>query len=567
MDLGLSGLASGFDWKTLIDQLIEVERAPERQLQSEQSLLQQRNNAYGSIKTQLGTLQNRAHTLKDPSLYDSRSVSVSDATVASATAAAGAAAGRYTVNVTQMATAASWLGAAGVGKPLSNTDDVSALALGSAGFATPITAGTITVNGKPVTIDTADTLQQVFDKISTATDGAVTGAYSAASDKIALSSSSPIVLGSLTDTSNFLQVARLNFNNSGTVVSAAALGSVRLGSTLASANTTTAISDGGSGAGEFKINGVSVKYNSSTDTVSQVLARINYSQAGVTASYDAINDRFTLTNKATGDNGVALADVTGNFLAATQLQGGSLQRGQNLAYTINGGGAMTSQSNTITESSSGLTGISITALKEGATTVQVGTDTAKIKTAIADFVTEFNRTQSLIDTQTASSTDAKGKVTAGILASELDASEIASRLRGLANGAVSGLGGVLKRLEGLGYVSNGTDNTLALQDSAALDNALANNLTSVKEFFTQDTIGFAAQMDAYLEATIGDGGSLVNRQNILTTQSKDIDTQISDMERLITDEKARMTASFVAMETAQQRSNQQLQFLQKQFGL
>ena len=30
MDLGVSGLASGFDWKTLVDQMIDVQRAPER---------------------------------------------------------------------------------------------------------------------------------------------------------------------------------------------------------------------------------------------------------------------------------------------------------------------------------------------------------------------------------------------------------------------------------------------------------------------------------------------------------------------------------------------------------
>lgn len=59
MDLGLSGLASGFDWRSLVDKLADVERTPQKRLRFEQSTLQTRNNAFGSIKTQLTVLKNR----------------------------------------------------------------------------------------------------------------------------------------------------------------------------------------------------------------------------------------------------------------------------------------------------------------------------------------------------------------------------------------------------------------------------------------------------------------------------------------------------------------------------
>jgi len=36
MELGLSGLASGFEWKSVVDQLVEVERAPQRRARREQ---------------------------------------------------------------------------------------------------------------------------------------------------------------------------------------------------------------------------------------------------------------------------------------------------------------------------------------------------------------------------------------------------------------------------------------------------------------------------------------------------------------------------------------------------
>lgn len=565
MDLSLSGLASGFDWQTMVDQLIAVERAPEDRLRVEQTTLQQQNSAYTSIKTQLSVLQNRIAVLKEPGLFQSRQPLSSDDTIASATAGTGTTLGAYAFNFTQLATAAKQVGASGMGSSLSASNDVSSLVLSDAAFSTGVTEGKFTVNGKQITITTADTLQQVFDNISAATSGAVTGSYDAVSDRISLNSASPIVLGSATDSSNFLQVARLHNNGTGVIASSAQLGVIKQSASLSAANFATAISDGGAGAGEFKINGVSITY-SVGDSAATLLKRINDSAAGVSAAYDTVNDRFVLSNKITGDIGLGLEDVTGNFLAATGLSSGTLERGQNLRYTIDGGSELISQSNTITESSSGIAGLSVTALAEGAATVTVSTDTAKIKTAINDFLTEYNKTQSGIDTQTASTTDAKGKVTAGILASDGDAAEIATRLRRLVTDQVAGLGTVLNQLEDMGIVSNGNDNTLKLDDETKLDAALANHLTTVETLFTDPTNGLAVKLNDYLEKTAGESGSLVGKQDNLIRAATDIDTQIADMERIILSNRQRMVDSFVAMETAQSLLNQQLKFLEQRFG-
>ena len=173
MDLGVSGLASGFDWRTFVDQIGEVERAPQKRLLLEQGLIEQRKNAYGAIKTQLAVLQNRLTALKDPSLFDSRSSSISDESVAAVTASPGAPLGQFTFNFTQLASAAKLNGTANIGRSLSATNDVSAVVLSDAGFTTSVTAGTFTVNGKQVTIETTNTLQEVFDAISTATGGTI----------------------------------------------------------------------------------------------------------------------------------------------------------------------------------------------------------------------------------------------------------------------------------------------------------------------------------------------------------------------------------------------------------
>jgi flagellar hook-associated protein 2 len=563
----LSGIASGFDWSSFIDQMIGVSRVPQQRLLADQTKLNQKNSAYSNIKTQLTTLQTRNDELKDPTLYDSRTASSSDASIATASVAKGAALGSFTFNITQLATASKINGATNAGKALSQTNDVSGVTLSSAGLPTAITGGTFTVNGKQVTIATSDTLASVFSKIATATNNEVTATYDPTQDKISLTGAGEIILGSATDTSNFLQATRLNNNGTNTISSSMALGSVRQTATLNAANFDTTISDGGAGVGKFKINGVEISFNASSDNLNDVINRINISGAGVTAGYDALNDRFVLTNKATGDIGIAMEDVTGNFLAATKLSSGTLAHGKNLIYTVDGSDPIVSQSNTITETSSGIAGLSVTALKENSTvTVGVSTDTSKIKTAINSFIEAYNRVQSLIDSQTASSTDAKGKVTAGVLAGESDAAEISSNLRSAIYSTISGLGGTLKHLQSLGIETNGNNNSIALKDEAKLDAALSTNLNGVKDFFTNSTLGLSVKLDSVIEKIIGDDGSLVTHQNTLNTRSKAIDQQVADMERRLTAERDRLTASFVAMETAQAKINQELQYLTKQFS-
>src|SRR5438477_9258358 len=166
MSLGLSGLASNFDWHAVIDQLSAIERVPEQRMQSDQSLLQRRKAAYSQIATEFAALKTRMDALKDPNLFSSRLTSAGDDTVLTSTADGSAALGTYTFNFTQLATASAQRGASEAGAKLSATDNVSALVVSNAAFGTAVTAGTFTVNGKQVTLATTDTLQQVFDKIN-----------------------------------------------------------------------------------------------------------------------------------------------------------------------------------------------------------------------------------------------------------------------------------------------------------------------------------------------------------------------------------------------------------------
>ncbi len=562
----LSGLASGIDWTSIINEMLTIAKAPEAQMQSEQATANEKNSAYQTIGQDLTTLNNDLTKLSDTSFFDSRTASASDPSVASATAAEGTPLGNFTFGVTQLATDASQAGTTVAAKPLSATNNVSGLVLANAGFATPVTAGSFTVNGKSITISTSDTLQSVFDQINTATGGAVTASYDSSTDEITLAGSSQIILGSAADTSNFLSAAQLYNNSSDTVTSTSALGGINLNSTLSSANLATPINDGGSGNGEFLINGTQINYDASTDTINDVLQRINGSAAGVTATYDGVNDSFVLTNKTTGDVGISLQDVTGNFLAATGISGGTLQRGSNLEYSINGGGTQISQSNTIDASSSGLTGLSVTASGVGTSVLTVSSDTSTISSAIQSFVNDYNTVQNYISSQTTTSTDSSGNVTPGLLTGDLDAEGIETSLRQLVGGVPSGSGGGIQDLTDLGVLSNGTDNTLALPDSTTLANTIANNLSDVKNLFTNPTDGLATQLSTYLTDVNGPDGTLANDEQTMTKQSADITTSITSLNTQLTNEQTELTAEFTAMETAINTINVQKQYLAAYFN-
>lgn len=73
---------------------------------------------------------------------------------------------------------------------------------------------------------------------------------------------------------------------------------------------------------EFSINGVSIQAKMN-DTVGDVINRINNSDAGVRVSYSAIEDKFVITSKLTGDignsadgGGIKIEQTKGNLLSA-----------------------------------------------------------------------------------------------------------------------------------------------------------------------------------------------------------------------------------------------------------
>lgn len=561
MNLQLAGLASGFDWKSFVDTIMDLERAPITRLQSEKSTNTLRNNALTTLNTNLSSLRSSVAALQSVDTFASRTATLSGASSTwSASASTTAVPGTHNFNVIARATTAKLQGTSDLASPLATTADVSGVSLASLGTATNPTAGTFTVNGAAVTVDLGESLQDLFDRISTATGGSVTASYNPATDGIELASASPITLGAANDTSNFLAVARLNNNGTGSIASSTGLGTLDRYATLGSARLGSAITNvDGAGAGSFAINGVNIAYNVNTDSLAGIITRINQSSAGVTASYDPVGDRMVLNNAVTGDLGMTISEGAGGLLDALGLRTGTtFTAGTNARFTVNDGPEITSTSNTLGEAQHGIAGLSLSATTTGTGTVTISADSGSMRKKIESFISAYNTVQRFIEAESKVSS-VSGKVSTNTLSSNREVQNWADTLRRSVFEAVPGLEGSIARLEHLGIDFVSGTSELAVLNSSKLDTALADNPTAVVDFFQQASTGFGARMEGVLKSYLGENGApglLENQRTNLTKSNTSIDQQIADIERRLEQRRSLLESGFIAMERAQSQLQQ-----------
>lgn len=99
----ISGIATGLDTETLVQQLMAIERRPLVLMQERKNLLQQQRDAWRDINTRLNNLRDRMAELSRTSLFEGRSAVSSAADVATASATRDAAEARYNIEVVQLA--------------------------------------------------------------------------------------------------------------------------------------------------------------------------------------------------------------------------------------------------------------------------------------------------------------------------------------------------------------------------------------------------------------------------------------------------------------------------------
>lgn len=102
-----TGVGSGLDVNSIVTSLMAIEQRPLTLLQQRASSIQTKISAFGSLQSQIATLGDLATRLTTPSSWSAMTAASSDTAKVSVTAGTSAAAGGYSINVSQLAQAQS----------------------------------------------------------------------------------------------------------------------------------------------------------------------------------------------------------------------------------------------------------------------------------------------------------------------------------------------------------------------------------------------------------------------------------------------------------------------------
>ena len=103
--LSSAGIGSGLDVSSIVDKLVSIERAPIDSLQTKATAIQTKLSSFGLLSSYTTNLGDIAARLAGPDFWTQTSAASADATTVGVSATPGAAAGTYSVAVTQLAQA------------------------------------------------------------------------------------------------------------------------------------------------------------------------------------------------------------------------------------------------------------------------------------------------------------------------------------------------------------------------------------------------------------------------------------------------------------------------------
>jgi flagellar hook-associated protein 2 len=554
MSVTIGGTFSGLNVSTIIQSIIAADSIPITNLQTEDTTLTNNSSDLGSLGTSLGNLSVDLQDLAAPNLFTSQSATASNTAVGSATVGNTAQSGTTSVDVTQLATTTTLRGGLAGGAysdakmtapPAGNT------AIGTVLNESDVDGQTFSINGKQITLASTDVLDDgdpnstasVIGKINNSGAG-VTASYDSTTGALSLSSSSPIILGSGSDTSDFLQQAELFNNGTGSVTSSTGLGRVDPTADLATVGLRTTPT-----AGTFTVNGVSINYTAG-ESLNTLMGDINSSSAGVTATYDTYEDQMVLSSTARGPQTITMADGTSNIASALRLttSDSQLQVGQPTLFTVNGGTTVRqSNSNVLDSSALGVPGLTFTATGTGSTQVTVAPDVTTIAAAINAFITQYNSTQSVISQYT--SVDTSDTTQNGSLSTDTNLTFLAPQLRSVTSGSISNTA-TIRMLSDLGVDTNANDNTLTDVDTTKLQDALTNHLGDVEALFNDPTNGLTTTVQNVISSYNDSlNGVIINEQNQIKQQISFNENQISQMQAQITIEQTTLENEFAALDS------------------
>lgn len=616
MVLRVGGLASGMDIESIVKNLMTAERMPLDKLKQQKQTLEWQRDQYREMNILLQDFRNLTSStgMKRTQNYRASAVTSSNEALISATASAAASQATYNISsVTKLASAETWVTAKlndgttlDASKSLNDATNNS-FSSGFSWLAGKVESKTLSnVSGETVSLGVAADSVKLIDENGEAVKMSIK--VNGVDYNIVESfSTSPVNEATIDEDGNIM------FSNP-----IAANSTVKVD--YISASTTEKYADFSittqTSKGEVKGNILI----SSTDTLNQVVSKVNNSSAGVSMFFDSATNKISLMQKETGDftkngSGDYAANeepniaITGLFaknvlqLDATDTNKTKIVEGADAALTINGL-ETTRKSNTFD-----MNGVSITLKGEFDSTksvsLAVSKDTNKVYDNIKDFVEKYNTLIAAISTKTNEEryrsytplTDDQReqlsdkqqeqweeKAKSGLLRRDTALTGILSTMRSNFYQPVSNsnTSSAYNQLSAIGITTskNYLEGGKLEIDETKLKKALAENPEAVEALFIgggdstsiseqgiihrlYDTVG--KTMDQ-LKDRAGSAGA-TNQKFALGRQLSNIDSSITRFESRLTQVEDRYWKQFTAMEKAIQQANSQSSYLMQQFSM
>lgn len=472
--INFSGLISGMDTETLIQQIIQVESRRKTIWSTQQSQLTQRLSGLQALQAQLLGFQSAISQVTIQTAFKTATATSSAENVARVTATADAIPGTYLLEVSQLAT----------------NHKIGTSAQASADNALGL-SGSFVVNGKQVTVVASDNLRDIAARINNAKAGVTASVLSVSCSEhylvLTAQHSGAVNAISLNDLGSDSVLQSLGLTTGTTSIKNAITNGAQSDKF---ADTSTAIGTllnlTGAPSGTVQINGVDIAIDLNTDSLNSIASKINDAGAGVTASVVTVSENGTTRYRLqiTGATTPAFAD-DGHILETLGIlkagYGNELVQAKDAQFKIDNM-SLTSSTNVLTNI---VQGVTITLMDADATnpkrtTITITRDTGSIKEAIRGFVQAYNDTIDLIkkydyfDTETYATGPLFGNPTVDALTSELMA---------IVSDTVAGAPSDLSMLAQVGITLDPTGSGKLVLKESELESALNSRLGDVERLF------------------------------------------------------------------------------------
>ena len=317
-------------------------------------------------------------------------------------------------------------------------------------------------------------------------------------------------------------------------------------------------------SGNLLINGKTVSI-ASTDTLSNIVSKINSSGAGVNASLlTASGETYMTIESGQGSSSITVADGTNSTVAeslgllsngqiANQIQGG-----QNAELTVDGY-SVTSASNTVTGVIPGVT-LSLTGTNSSSDpiTLTISQDTSTLTSDVNTLVSDINSVLSYINTQNTYSSSSSSS-TSNVLMGNATLAAIKSSIDDTLLGSISG-NSTYKTADSIGieFGTNGsTDGTISL-DSNTFSAALSANPTEVINAIKSISASLYPNLNGYVDPTTG---TLTSLQTSISDKITSINEQLTQVDERCAQQAQALQNEYNNLEVAIENSNNTKTFL------